>query len=172
MLNDLTRSGSKGEEGLAQEVSLFSVGHTSKVPAIGAFQSVARSGQKSIAQGLPWVNSPMAMSPEGAGRYGGNRLRTSERYRVQISSPFRAKPYFRPTQGKPWAKLSCPFGAGPLGTTTALNTYNPGRCFFWPLRATDHAGSVPQCPSVTSVRCFSIPVVLPPNVRMTLRPSL
>jgi hypothetical protein len=44
---------------------------------------VARSGQKSIAQGLPWVNFPI-MSPEGAGRYGGNRLRTSELDRVHI----------------------------------------------------------------------------------------
>jgi hypothetical protein len=34
------------------------------------FQSVARSGQKSIAQGLPWVDPPTGISPEGATRYG------------------------------------------------------------------------------------------------------
>jgi hypothetical protein len=78
---------------------------------------VARSGQESIAQGLPWVNSPTGVSPEGAGRYSENRLRTFEPDRVRISSPFsfRAKRLFRVTQGKPWAKLSCPFGAGPSG---------------------------------------------------------
>jgi hypothetical protein len=79
---------------------------------------VARSGQESIAQGLPWVNFPTGVSPEGAGRYGGNRLQTFEPERVRISSPFRAKRLFRVTQGKPWAKLSCPFGAGPLGRMT------------------------------------------------------
>jgi hypothetical protein len=81
----------KGQENLAQGLYVFSVGHAPKVPAIGAFQFVARSGQKSIAQGLSWVNSPTAMSPEGAGRYNGNRLRTSELDRVHISGPFRAK---------------------------------------------------------------------------------
>jgi hypothetical protein len=79
---------------------------------------VARSGQESIAQGLPWVNSPTGVSPEGAGRYGGNRLRTFEPDRVRISSPFMAKRLFRVIQGKPWAKLSCPFGAGPSGRMT------------------------------------------------------
>jgi hypothetical protein len=37
------------------------------------------------------VNSPTGMSPEGVGKYGVNRLRTSELDRVRISSPFRAK---------------------------------------------------------------------------------
>jgi hypothetical protein len=58
----------------------------------GGFQSVARSGQKSIARGLPWVNSPGGMSPEGAGRYSENRLRAFEPDRVHISSPFGACP--------------------------------------------------------------------------------
>jgi hypothetical protein len=125
----------------------------------GGFQSVARSGQKSIAQGLPWVNSPTGMSPEGAGRYGGNWLRTSGLDRLHIfSSPFRAKRLFRLTQGKPWAKLSCPFGAGRSGRKTgaklirkpglspqapsghsmadAKHIQNPGYA-SWPLRATD-----------------------------------
>jgi hypothetical protein len=84
----------------------------------GRFRSVARSGQESIAQGLPWVISPTRISPEGATRYGENRFRTLEPDRVRISSPFRAKRLFRLTQGKPWAKLSCPFGAGPSGRMT------------------------------------------------------
>jgi hypothetical protein len=95
-----------------------------------SFQSVARSGQESIAQGLPWVNSPTGVSPEGADRCGGSRLRTFEQDRVCISSPFRAKHVFRITQGKPWAKLSCPFGAGPSGCMTdAKHTRNPGLSF-------------------------------------------
>jgi hypothetical protein len=87
----------------------------------GDFQSVARSGQKSIAQGLPWVSSPRGMSPEGAGRYGENRLRAFQPDRLHISSPFRANRLFRLTQGKPWAELSCPFGVGPAGRMTIAN---------------------------------------------------
>ena len=73
----------------------------------GRFQSVARSGQESIAQGLPWVIPTTRISPEGAAKCGENRLR-----------PFRAKRLFRLTQGKPWAKLSCPSGAAPSGRMT------------------------------------------------------
>ena len=62
---------------------------------------MARSGQESIAQGAAE-----------------NRLRTFLGDRVRISSPFRAKRSYRLTQGKPWAKLSCPFGAGPSGLMT------------------------------------------------------
>ena len=81
----------------------------------GRFQSVARSGQESIAQGLPWVIAPTHISPEGAIRYGENRLRTFEPDRVRISSPFRAKRFYRLTQGKPWAKLSCRSGRARRG---------------------------------------------------------
>jgi hypothetical protein len=75
-------------------------------------------GHESIAQGLPWVIHPNRISPEGATRYGENRPRTFEPDRVRISSPFRAKRFFWLTQGKPWAKLSCPFGAEPSGRIT------------------------------------------------------
>jgi hypothetical protein len=71
----------------------------------------APKGLKSMAQGLPWVNSPNAISPEKASRYGRNWLRTSGLDRGHISSPFRAKHLFRLTQGKPWAMLSWPFRA-------------------------------------------------------------
>jgi hypothetical protein len=37
---------------------------------------------------------------------------------LRISSPFRAKRLFWLTQGKPWAKLSCPFGAELSGRIT------------------------------------------------------
>jgi hypothetical protein len=85
----------------------------------GRFQSLARSGQESIAQGLPWVIASTRISPEGAIRYGEDRLRTVEPDRVRISSSFRAKCLYRLTQGKPWAKLSCPSGADPSGRMTS-----------------------------------------------------
>ena len=85
---------------------------------LGPFHSVARSGQESIAQGLPWVVPRHPIGPEGATRPGENRLRTFEPHRVCSSCPFRAKRLFRLTQGKPWAKVSCPFGAGLSGRRT------------------------------------------------------
>jgi hypothetical protein len=74
----------------------------------GHFQSVARSGLKSVAQGLPWVAQglpwvvlPTRISPEGAMRYGDNRLGTFEPDRVHVSSPFsfRAKRLFSTNPG-------------------------------------------------------------------------
>jgi hypothetical protein len=44
----------------------------------GRFHSVARSGQESIAQGLPWVIPSTRISPEGATTCGENRLGTFE----------------------------------------------------------------------------------------------
>jgi len=93
----------------------------------GCFQSVARSAQKSIAQGLPWVIPPNRISPEGATRY-----RTFAPDRVNVSSPFRAKRLFWLTQGKPWAKLSCPFGAEPSGRITDANRFKAWAMFPWP----------------------------------------
>jgi len=84
----------------------------------GCFQSVARSGQENIAQGLPWVIAPTRICPEGATRYVENRLQTFEPDRRRISGPYRAKRISGLTQGKPWAKLSCPYGAGPSGCMT------------------------------------------------------
>jgi hypothetical protein len=78
--------------------------------------SVARSGLKSVAQGLPWVVLPTRISPEGAMRYGDNRLGTFEPDRVRVSmflapSASGRNVYFRLTQGKPWAKLCWPLRA-------------------------------------------------------------
>jgi hypothetical protein len=42
----------------------------------GRYHSVARSGQESIVQGLPWVTAPTRINPEGANGCGENRLRT------------------------------------------------------------------------------------------------
>jgi hypothetical protein len=57
----------------------------------------------------------MCLAPIILAGYGENRLRTFEADRVRIASLLRAKRLFRLTQGKPRAKLSCPFGAGPFG---------------------------------------------------------
>jgi hypothetical protein len=92
---------------------------------IERFQAMARSGQESIAQGLPWVIPPTRIGPEGATRSGENRVQTFEPDCVRVSSPFRAKRLFWLTQGKPWAKLSCPFGAGPSGRVTGAK-HTPG----------------------------------------------
>jgi hypothetical protein len=80
--------------------------------------SVTRSGQESIAQGLPWVITPTRISSEGTTRHGDKQLGTFEPDRVRISSPFGARRLYHLTQGKPWAKLSCPFGAGLSGRVT------------------------------------------------------
>jgi hypothetical protein len=58
----------------------------------GDWQSVARSGQDSIAQGLPWVSALPGISPEGAVRYGENRLSTGAHF--VFSGPFRANTFF------------------------------------------------------------------------------
>jgi hypothetical protein len=65
--------------------------------------------------GLPWVSPPTGISPEGAARYCENRLRTFAPDRGRVLAPSGRNVYFTPTQGKPWAKLSCPFRAGPFG---------------------------------------------------------
>jgi hypothetical protein len=93
----------------------------------GCFRSGARSGQESLAQGSPWVIPLVRIGPEWATRYGENPLRTFEPDCVRISSPFRAKRLFWLTQGKPWAMLSCPFGADPSGRIPTLKIgFNPG----------------------------------------------
>jgi hypothetical protein len=65
--------------------------------------------------GFTLGNSPGRIGPEGATRYVENRLQTFELDRRRISGPYRAKRLYGLTQGKPWAKLSCPCGAGPSG---------------------------------------------------------
>jgi hypothetical protein len=68
------------------------MGPRSRAPkgsAILTFPSVARSGQKSLAQGLPWKFPPHALALKGplAPR---NRLRTSEPGSLCIPGPFGA----------------------------------------------------------------------------------
>jgi hypothetical protein len=54
------------------------------------------------AYGVSLGNPPNRISPEGLTKYGTNRLRTFEPDRMRISSPFREKPLFRLTRGKPY----------------------------------------------------------------------
>jgi hypothetical protein len=67
-------------------------------------------GHDNLAQGLPWVKFPNRMGPEGAVPYGKDwppietvRISTPE-------APSGLNTSFLVTQGKPWAKLSWPFG--------------------------------------------------------------
>jgi hypothetical protein len=97
-----------------------SVDHTvRRALRFGLCQSVARSGQKSIAQGLPWVNSPAELAlkgPPGPARIGSGPL---DRMACAFPALSGQNTYFWLTQGTPWAKLSCPFGA----YKSALSTY-------------------------------------------------
>jgi hypothetical protein len=96
-----------------------------KLRIVGCFRSVARSGQESIAQGLPWVMPSTELALKG--RSGTARIgsETFEPDRVRISGPFRASAfiglprvnpglcflgYFGP-QRKPWAMFAWPFRA-------------------------------------------------------------
>jgi len=94
-------------------------------------------GQESIAQGLPWVIAPTRICPEGATRYVENRLQTFEPERRRISGPYRAKRLSGLTQGKPWAKLSCPYGAGPSGCMTSAKHIQTLGYAFLAIRAKD-----------------------------------
>jgi hypothetical protein len=81
-----------------------------------AADHTARRRQDSLAQGLPWVSQQDVLCPEGA--KGIEMCGRSDLKPILAvpSGPFRA--YCgggKFTQGKPWAKLSCPFGAGPPG---------------------------------------------------------
>jgi hypothetical protein len=67
-------------------------------------------GQESIAQGLPWVNFPSRIGPEGAVRYGIDRLPIGP-MRVPISeAPSVLRTFFWLTQGKPWLSYLGPSG--------------------------------------------------------------
>jgi hypothetical protein len=80
----------------------------------GHFQSVARSGQSSLAQGLPWEIPPSELALKGRPTgYGENWLRTFEPDRMRISSPFRAKRLFggQPRVNPISANLFCKISA-------------------------------------------------------------
>jgi hypothetical protein len=67
--------------------------------------------------GVTLDNSPHPISPEGVTRWA--RIGSEPGNRIARSScPFRAERLFRLIQSKPWAKLSCPSGAGFSGRMT------------------------------------------------------
>jgi hypothetical protein len=95
--------------------------------AIWTFPICGPKRPREHSPGFTLGNSRTRISPEGAARCGENRLRTFEPDPVRIRSPFRVKRLFWLTQGEPWAKLSCPFGADPTGHMTgAEQIRNPG----------------------------------------------
>ena len=72
----------------------------------------APKGLENIAEGSPWETIPLAGRPEGGARIE-QRHRPVFLYsvRLRFCRPFRAHRNKQHTQGKPWAMLSCPFGA-------------------------------------------------------------
>jgi hypothetical protein len=103
------RPAPQGQESLAQGLYVLSAGYP-----------YGPKGQGNLAQGLPWVSQKNVFSPEGAP---GRECYNSGRKTVLAvpSGPFRAHSAGKVTQGKPWAKLSWPFG--PQRST--LNTDKP-----------------------------------------------
>jgi hypothetical protein len=82
----------------------------------------APKGQESLAQGLPWVNFPLALALKG--RQG--RRKSAPNLSAGSSAhsgPFRDERLFWLTQGKPWAMLFRPLWATDLGN---VQTSDPG----------------------------------------------
>src|SRR5271154_6641178 len=94
---------------------------------------VARSGQESMAQGLPWEMPPPKLAlkgPLGSARIGSESLNWIA---CAVLAPSGRNVLCRLTQGKPWAKLSCPCGAGASGRMTAAkHILHPGRQWSMP----------------------------------------
>jgi len=78
----------------------------------GTPRAYGPKGQGNLAQGLPWVSQKNVFSPEGALRRECHNCGQRNVLAVP-SGPLRASSLGNLTQGRPWAKLSCPFGAGP-----------------------------------------------------------
>jgi hypothetical protein len=54
----------------------------------------APKGQENLAQGLPWVNSPTGIRPEGAGRYGGIGSESPDWIACTFAAPSGQNVYF------------------------------------------------------------------------------
>jgi hypothetical protein len=103
---------------------------------IGWLHSVARSGQESIAQGLPWETRSNVKRPEGAPSFG-----KVIPERLVSGRPFRASTNKPKTQGKPWAEVSWPFGP-PEPRSTAGKLSSLGRPGILALRKVQPAGPI------------------------------
>jgi hypothetical protein len=90
-------NGPKGQESIAQGLYLLSL------------DPYGPKGQENLAQGLPWVNRKNVFSPEGAS---GRECQSHDRKAILAAQygHFGAHPVGNLTEGKPWAKLSWPFG--------------------------------------------------------------
>jgi hypothetical protein len=125
---------------------LFSAGHAPE--RAWTFPIRGPKWPRKHSPGFTLDNSPTRISPERATGCGENRLRTFEPDRLRISNPFRAKRLFRLTQGKPWANLSRPFGAGPSGRLTGAKTHaKPWAEFSSPFGAK----TVPTVPCLSAI---------------------
>jgi hypothetical protein len=119
-----------------------------RLPACGVwtYQSLAQSGLKSVAQGLPRVVLRTRIRPEGATRYGDNRLGT---FACPFLAPSGRNVYFRLTRVNPglsyfghfgprietWLKASGRRAHAPKGTILRgfgafLQELQNSRCLF------------------------------------------
>jgi hypothetical protein len=86
-------------------------------------------GARELSRGFALGKLPLSKTPpcRGGGRESANQPFIMMFFddRVRNSSPFRAWRCNTKTQGKPWAKLSCPFGAQPIGTCPDVKCHWP-----------------------------------------------
>jgi hypothetical protein len=106
---------------------------------------VARSGQESIAQGLPWVSQEKCFALKGPERDPKAHAGSGCKPMLAVQNgPFRANSAREPTQGKPWAML------------------------FWPLRAMDLKS--PNCRALRA-EPLRLRGIEPPEHSLSSRPG-
>ena len=82
----------------------------------GSRRMFGLTGHGNLAQGLPWETRSNASSPEWAIVL----CRQSNMRSACPDAPTGRPPIGKFTQGEPWAKLSCPFGAQTFGNYRAF----------------------------------------------------
>src|SRR3984957_20687436 len=103
--------------------------------ALETAQSVARSGQNSLAQGLPWVISPTRISSEGATSYGRESAPNLLIGSRALLAPSGQNVYFRLPRVHPGLSFLAPSGRALRAIWPALNTHlSPGSGIPWRLR--------------------------------------
>jgi hypothetical protein len=70
----------------------------------------APKGQENLAQGLPWVSQNRGLALKGLEMRTRSGSKVQSRFSPYLVAPSGLNTFFWLTQGKPWAKLSWPFG--------------------------------------------------------------
>src|ERR1700722_9791766 len=95
--------------------------------ALETAQSVARSGQNSLAQGLPWVISPTRISSEGATSYGRESAPNLLIGSRALLAPPGQNVYFRLPRVNPGLSFLAPSGRALRAIWPSLNTHSSSR---------------------------------------------